>query len=161
MPANYEWHGEEAKKSIRQLLINWLDRSTQTIVDKAKQLAPVSEGRLRSSLGKYVDKDNLMGYAGIMQAISTQAQLAKHGGKMADYALWIEMGTPRHFAPYHKWGTGEETPLARWARRHGFKVPERGGGLLVWGYNIPFMSKALDTAQSQIVSELERLRDKI
>lgn len=158
--ANYEWHGEEAKQRIRDLLIGWLKRSTRIISESAKSRVPVDTGLLRSSIGNYIDIETLIGYAGIMQAPSTTGELAKFGGKMADYALWIERGTPRHFAPYHTLG-GAETPLARWARGHGFSVPDRGGGLLVWGYKIPFMSFSKDAAMPKIRAEFEKLRGKL
>lgn len=83
-----------------------INTSSLRIISKARKLAPVNTGYLRSSIGVTYAKDGLI------------ADIKAN----ANYALWVEFGTKHERMP-------PPQALQKWAEQHGFKG--RGAGFLV------------------------------
>ena len=124
--------------NFRKVLGGWIFRTANNIHRNAFMNAPKATGQLRQSMKVY--------YEFPQAAVSINAPYAR-------YVEGYPVVTKRHF---HSWA--DDPSFRAWARRRGFDTSKEKGGLLTWGYNIPFLRSAVNTVKPQAMMELRSLR---
>jgi hypothetical protein len=136
----YHSYRRERVEDITRVLRGWVFRTAKAIQTGAKGYVPRATSTLARAIGVAFINNGLIGIIAIN----------------APYARYVEgypEATRRHF---HSW---EHDPQFRaWARRRGFDTSRAKGGLLVWGYNIPFFRAAISDVRPKAQAELHRLR---
>jgi hypothetical protein len=125
---------QDIKKSVR----GWIFRTAKGIRQEARQLAPKGvSGALRRTIHAYLDYP--------VSVVTTLMPYAK-------YVQGYPRVTRRHF---HSWE--KNYGFRQWARRRGFDTSNPKGGLLTWGYNVPFFTGAIDKMTPRAMMDLRRL----
>ena len=129
------------KALIHRPLTNFLTRAALSVESKAKWLAPVDTGRLRSSISTQITDDS-----------------ARVSPRVV-YGLFVETGTRPHWAP--------RGALQPWARRHGFPSGPRGDFLARRAIALrgtraqPYMAPAAQALVPLMPDLLRRLKEEI
>lgn len=132
----YRSYLPERLGDIRRVLTGWMTRTCMTMKGAAVKEVPRATGITAKTVQYYID------FPVSTVLVNTP------------YAKFIEgfpQITRRHFVPF------TYPAMERWARRKGFDT-SKGGGLWTWGYNIPFMQKALDQTTPIARADAQRLR---
>ena len=129
---------------------------------------PVDTGMARSHIRSEVDPSAFWARAGILYPFSA------NNVNVATYPAMMEMGIRRHFVSFYNPDRSLRWSFAAWAVRHGLgywdssrsrvlnvKTGRPMGGLQVWGYSVPWVSKAVRESEPAIKSILDRLEGTI
>ena len=130
---------------------------------------PVDTGMARSHIRWEVDQQSgFWARAGILYPFSAD------NVNIATYPAMMEMGIQRHFVSFYNPDRSIRWSFASWAVRHGLGYWDSGrarvmsvktgrpmGGLQVWGYSVPWISKAVRESEPAIKSMLDRLEGTI
>lgn len=161
----FEGDWTKGADALGKTLHYFLVETGKILVRGMKARMPVDTGFARNHITFRLEPGGVSVKAGIIEPLDTPA-----GG----YPVYIDRGIRRHFLPViapsgevrHQW--------ADWLRRHGKedalpriiqRGPRRGmltsGGLMVWGYRVPWATETAETARAEIEGLFASLTGKL
>ena len=133
----YRSYRKEREQDIKNVLLRWMGYTCASIERNAKQYVPKgATGLLRKSIKSFVE---------------FPVSIVCIGEHYAHFVEGIPRIVRRHFL-----GWRGHPSFTRWGRQRGYDTSR--GGLLVWGYAIPFFKKSIDAAIPAAMAALRRLR---
>lgn len=135
----YKSYGKERKQDMKSAISGWIFRTAKGIEGAAKRGAP-----------RGVTGDTRRGIKAFCKfPTSIVAVNAPHAKFIEGYPKI----TRRHF---HSWE--HDYAFRQWARRRGFDTTRDKGGLLTWGYRIPFFGDAIKAIRPKAMMDLRRVK---
>lgn len=133
----YRSYRRERENDIRRSISGWIFRTAKGIETNAKRLAPRgASNMLMKSIMTYLE------YPEAVVAV---------GMSYAHFVEGYPKITRRHFTPWTV-----SYMFRRWGTQRGFDTSS--GGLMTWGYRIPFFSDAIKIITPRAMAQLRSLR---
>lgn len=132
MAQGMEWYGEEVMQELCRRMTQVTVKIGKYIGGQAKRYATRANGTMGKSI-----KTTVIGF-GLNPAVIISVNVP--------YARFVEgfpQTTRKHFVSFRG-----KSLFEAWGRRHGFKTTNKSGqitgGLLTWGYSLPFFRPAIE-----------------